>query len=211
MLANGRSFTGTHKPRQVPHPLPVTHPLKVPCPKWDKYHLAIMCALLTEGLSALRCSAQEPWRDDRTVTGGSKALGTVAGPDRLRRLRALAFPIFRQHEGVYLLSRFVSSRRLQDQPGQPVLRMATVKSFDLNGLGLNALLSARTVAILCGIWLAYRVAIALYNISPLHPLYRFPGPNWPRWDSSTKGITTGSSLAGMVMRSDGCTRNTVLC
>lgn len=54
--------------------------------------------------------------------------------------------------------------------------MATVKSFDLNGLGLNALLSARTVGILLGTWLAYRVAIALYNISPLHPLYRFPGP-----------------------------------
>ncbi|KAK7732416.1 hypothetical protein SLS63_005094 [Diaporthe eres] len=54
--------------------------------------------------------------------------------------------------------------------------MASVKSFDLNGLGLNALMSARTAAILFGIWLAYRVATALYNISPLHPLYRFPGP-----------------------------------
>lgn len=54
--------------------------------------------------------------------------------------------------------------------------MATVKSFDLDGLRLNALLSARTIVILFGIWLAYRVAIALYNISPLHPLYRFPGP-----------------------------------
>ncbi|KAF2642280.1 cytochrome P450 [Massarina eburnea CBS 473.64] len=26
------------------------------------------------------------------------------------------------------------------------------------------------------IWITYRVSIALYNISPLHPLYRFPGP-----------------------------------
>ncbi|KAI0178062.1 putative cytochrome P450 [Pestalotiopsis sp. NC0098] len=26
------------------------------------------------------------------------------------------------------------------------------------------------------IWLVYRVALALYNISPWHPLYRFPGP-----------------------------------
>lgn len=54
--------------------------------------------------------------------------------------------------------------------------MATVKSVDLDGLGLNALLSARTMVIVFGMWLAYRVATALYNISPLHPLYRFPGP-----------------------------------
>lgn len=54
--------------------------------------------------------------------------------------------------------------------------MATVKAFDLDGLGLNALLSARTMVIMFAMWLVYRVAIALYNISPLHPLYRFPGP-----------------------------------
>lgn len=82
-------------PRQVPHPLAMTHTLKVPCPKWRKIPPAIMCALLTEGLSALRCSAQEPWRDDRTVTCGSKALGTVAGPDRLLLLRAFTWYICR--------------------------------------------------------------------------------------------------------------------
>lgn len=75
-----------------------------------------------------------------------------------------------------LLSRLFSPGQNRPHPEHPVLRMATVKSFDLNGLGLNALLSVRTVVILFGIWLAYRVAIALYNISPLHPLYRFPGP-----------------------------------
>lgn len=26
------------------------------------------------------------------------------------------------------------------------------------------------------LWLAYRIAIALYNVSPFHPLARFPGP-----------------------------------
>lgn len=26
------------------------------------------------------------------------------------------------------------------------------------------------------VWLAYRIAIALYNVSPFHPLARFPGP-----------------------------------
>lgn len=51
-----------------------------------------------------------------------------------------------------------------------------MKSFDLSEVGLNVLLSAKSMAILFGIWFAYRVAIALYNISPLHPLYRFPGP-----------------------------------
>lgn len=51
-----------------------------------------------------------------------------------------------------------------------------MKSFDLSEVGLNVLLSAKSMAILFGIWLAYRVAIALYNISPLHPLYHFPGP-----------------------------------
>lgn len=54
-----------------------------------------MHMLLTESLSALRYSAQEPWRDDQTLKGGSKALGIVAGPDRLRVLHALAWYIIR--------------------------------------------------------------------------------------------------------------------
>ena len=36
--------------------------------------------------------------------------------------------------------------------------------------------SLRGVAKLAGLWAAYRVGVALYNISPFHPLYRFPGP-----------------------------------
>lgn len=38
------------------------------------------------------------------------------------------------------------------------------------------LLTLRSVANLAGVWVAYRAAVALYNISPFHPLYRFPGP-----------------------------------
>lgn len=40
-------------------------------------------------------------------------------------------------------------------------------------VGLKA---ALTVFYLIALWAGYRVLIALYNISPLHPLSRFPGP-----------------------------------
>ena|SRR6478735_2620404 len=33
-----------------------------------------------------------------------------------------------------------------------------------------------TISYLVASWLAYRILLAAYNISPLHPLYRFPGP-----------------------------------
>jgi hypothetical protein len=33
-----------------------------------------------------------------------------------------------------------------------------------------------TMMRLAGLWIFYRVALALYNISPFHPLSRFPGP-----------------------------------
>lgn len=33
-----------------------------------------------------------------------------------------------------------------------------------------------SIAYLGLLWLAYRSALALYNISPYHPLARFPGP-----------------------------------
>lgn len=36
--------------------------------------------------------------------------------------------------------------------------------------------SSRFVLWLLGTWVAYRIAIAIYNVSPFHPLYRFPGP-----------------------------------
>lgn len=29
---------------------------------------------------------------------------------------------------------------------------------------------------LIGFWVGYRIVLALYNISPFHPLSRFPGP-----------------------------------
>lgn len=55
-----------------------------------------MCALLTENLSAPRCSAQELWRDDQTLTSGPKVLGCVAGTDRPRMLHALEWYIYRR-------------------------------------------------------------------------------------------------------------------
>ncbi|KAF2712348.1 cytochrome P450 monooxygenase-like protein [Pleomassaria siparia CBS 279.74] len=36
--------------------------------------------------------------------------------------------------------------------------------------------SLSSIVWLITLWIVYRVSIALYNISPLHPLYRFPGP-----------------------------------
>ena len=32
------------------------------------------------------------------------------------------------------------------------------------------------IASLVALWAVYRVLVALYNISPFHPLYKFPGP-----------------------------------
>jgi len=37
-------------------------------------------------------------------------------------------------------------------------------------------LNLRSGVILVGMWLAYQLLRAAYNISPLHPLHRFPGP-----------------------------------
>ena len=42
--------------------------------------------------------------------------------------------------------------------------------------GLWSAVSLSTVFWLAALWLGYRIAIALYNISPFHPLSRFPGP-----------------------------------
>lgn len=40
----------------------------------------------------------------------------------------------------------------------------------------EAILSPRAALYLVGAWVAYRILVVLYNFSPLHPLYRFPGP-----------------------------------
>lgn len=42
--------------------------------------------------------------------------------------------------------------------------------------GLPATLTLANIARLLGLWLTYRFVLCLYNISPFHPLYRFPGP-----------------------------------
>lgn len=34
----------------------------------------------------------------------------------------------------------------------------------------------RSGLIIAGLWLVYQVLLAAYNISPIHPLHRFPGP-----------------------------------
>lgn len=39
-----------------------------------------------------------------------------------------------------------------------------------------AFVTVNNVLRLAGLWLGYRLLLALYNISPFHPLYKFPGP-----------------------------------
>lgn len=41
---------------------------------------------------------------------------------------------------------------------------------------LQSTLSISSIAWLIGLWVGYRICIALYNVSPFHPLSRFPGP-----------------------------------
>jgi len=41
---------------------------------------------------------------------------------------------------------------------------------------LTTFLTTANILGLFGLWVAYRASLALYNISPFHPLYRFPGP-----------------------------------
>ncbi|KAI8961403.1 cytochrome P450 [Daldinia sp. FL1419] len=41
---------------------------------------------------------------------------------------------------------------------------------------IKEILSWANVPVFFGLWAFYYVIVAIYNISPLHPLYRFPGP-----------------------------------
>ncbi|KAK3989318.1 Cyrochrome P450 monooxygenase [Cladorrhinum sp. PSN332] len=51
--------------------------------------------------------------------------------------------------------------------GRAVLSLETLKRLAFSPVGVISLV---------GLWLGYRFLVALYNISPLHPLSRFPGP-----------------------------------
>lgn len=46
----------------------------------------------------------------------------------------------------------------------------------LETANVKAVASFQTIGYLIGFWFVYRVGVALYNISPFHPLSRFPGP-----------------------------------
>lgn len=48
--------------------------------------------------------------------------------------------------------------------------------MDWETVDVKGLVSLKSAATLVGIWVIYRIFVALYNISPLHPLSRFPGP-----------------------------------
>lgn len=45
------------------------------------------------------------------------------------------------------------------------------ETVDVRGIA-----SFKSVATIVGVWFLYRLSVVLYNISPFHPLSRFPGP-----------------------------------
>ncbi|CAP71741.1 uncharacterized protein PODANS_6_6940 [Podospora anserina S mat+] len=46
----------------------------------------------------------------------------------------------------------------------------------LSADGLKSAITLTSVLSVVGVWLGYRILVCLYNISPFHPLSRFPGP-----------------------------------
>lgn len=51
----------------------------------------------------------------------------------------------------------------------------------------TSIISTRNVLVFAGLWLAYHLLKAIYNVSPLHPLSGIPGPKlaaatyWPEF------------------------------
>ncbi|RYP85423.1 hypothetical protein DL769_000976 [Monosporascus sp. CRB-8-3] len=69
------------------------------------------------------------------------------------------------------------------------------------GKGFTASLDATAILRLLSLWLAYRLFLALYNISPFHPLHRFPGPKlaaasfiYEFWFDAIKGGRYGQEI-----------------
>ncbi|ROV99536.1 hypothetical protein VMCG_06332 [Cytospora schulzeri] len=54
--------------------------------------------------------------------------------------------------------------------------MASTLDFDPGMDGLKAAINTTNAVRLLGLWVLYQVLVALYNISPLHPLSHIPGP-----------------------------------
>ena len=54
--------------------------------------------------------------------------------------------------------------------------MAASELPDSSASSLIRHLTAHNIGLLILAWLAYRILIALYNVSPLHPLSHIPGP-----------------------------------
>lgn len=54
--------------------------------------------------------------------------------------------------------------------------MDSLKDPALGLPDLRSMITTETVVRLILLWVAYQGLVALYNISPLHPLSRFPGP-----------------------------------
>ncbi|KAK4651943.1 hypothetical protein QC762_606940 [Podospora pseudocomata] len=57
---------------------------------------------------------------------------------------------------------------------------STMESKHMSGIlsadGVKSAITLTSVLSVVGVWLGYRILVCLYNISPFHPLSRFPGP-----------------------------------
>jgi hypothetical protein len=56
-----------------------------------------------------------------------------------------------------------------------ISRTLNMETSVLSGI-LNRVFSMNSLVPLFGLWVGYRILLALYNISPLHPLSKVPGP-----------------------------------
>jgi hypothetical protein len=54
--------------------------------------------------------------------------------------------------------------------------MTSTMSSTLNIESVLALATVSNALRLVALWFGYRLLLALYNVSPFHPLYKFPGP-----------------------------------
>jgi len=64
--------------------------------------------------------------------------------------------------------------------GLAIFTMVYISILDLHFPDYAAVFSVATLLRLIGLWTTYKILVAIYNISPLHPLSKFPGTKLAR-------------------------------